>query len=524
MALIGQSDTEKTDYILARNQILPRFRHRICERLNITPFEHQAAWWAASDGLILTPHEARDDDPPETYRSIRLPDRSIVKRRVLPRSRPARFIANLTAYKTGKSLGSAIWAAAYAIVQDAKIELVGLEYDTCAPEFEYLIEILLSDRGLGLKARSVQNRPRDGKMWIDLDNGVQYIARSWERKDAMKGKERDAYIMCEAYQLPGIEVFTSNKQNLDARRGSAIFPTTPDRPWVIALHELGHDANEPDWDCFCNVPRSANPYTFDPEAAQRDKKTMTRERYQIHYGGQIGEFVGSVFGYQRGQREFNPKTHPHLWRNPEKPAAIANLRVPPSWEILAATDSGTFYGSLFVGFDEYGDAFVLDEYCNYRYIVGEIEILDSVSIPQWARRTAAAARRFGIRPVLWSDRQNQMKHELRRYGLTIRSVENIRETRTEVAREYFQKGQIWLAPWLRVLPIEIEKAQWPEGFDRNRIERSRRNDHLLDALEHTLVQRPIGQIPAVREKPYRRFIDDLLANRPQQRSGDPHGL
>jgi len=291
MALIGQSDTEKTDYILARNQILPRFRHRICERLNITPFEHQAAWWAASDGLILTPHEARDDDPPETYRSIRLPDRSIVKRRVLPRSRPARFIANLTAYKTGKSLGSAIWAAAYAIVQDAKIELVGLEYDTCAPEFEYLIEILLSDRGLGLKARSVQNRPRDGKMWIDLDNGVQYIARSWERKDAMKGKERDAYIMCEAYQLPGIEVFTSNKQNLDARRGSAIFPTTPDRPWVIALHELGHDANEPDWDCFCNVPRSANPYTFDPEAAQRDKKTMTRERYQIHYGGQIGEFV-----------------------------------------------------------------------------------------------------------------------------------------------------------------------------------------------------------------------------------------
>jgi len=340
----------------------------------------------------------------------------------------------------------------------------------------------------------------------------------------MKGKERDAYIFSEAYMLPGLEVLTSNKQNLDARRGYAIFPTTPDRPWIVEVHKLGHDPTEPDWECFCGVPRSVNPYTYDPDAAQRDRRTMTKEKYQIHYGGMIGEYVGSVFGYQKGQNVFTTATHPHLWKNPELPATISNLKIPPTWEVLGATDSGTFYTALLVGFDEYGQAFVLEELANYRYIVGELEILDDVTIPTWARRVVGATRRYHASKYLWTDRQNQMKRELRRYGLFLRSVRDNRETRTEITREYFRKKRIFLAPWLQNLPIELEQAQWPEGFDRNRVERRRRNDHGLDCLEHILLQRPVGYRPEHRLQ-YRRFIDDELGrmrkNRPQ---GDPHGL
>jgi len=782
MAMISGPVAEKADYILARNRILPDFRQRICEKIGITPFAHQAAWWAASDGLILTDQIAPDDAPPDTYRLIRLPDKSIVKRIVQPApSGRARFIADLTAYKTGKSLGSAIWAAAFAIVPGAKIEFVGIEYDACSAEFEFLIEILLSQRGFNLKARSVQNRPRDGKMWIDLDNDVQYIARSWERKDTMKGKERDAYIFClpgdapiwmgdytqkalkdvcvgdqvigwrkrhrseqtkttrgvrtsdklvksrvlattkqrgrliriemasgrvlystlnhrwlvsgtvhngeqagyeyrradklhigqrlafvvddqgtcpaplketaawlggmydgegsvdaiaqslthnadlvveiekafdalgfktsrlgpnanggvcvrylgglassvkfatwvpsrrfrskyadrmilkgrfrrldeivglklldgehdvyclttetenfiaygycshnsEAYQLPGLEVFTNNKQNLDARRGYAVFPTTPDRPWITTLHELGHDPSEPDWTCFCGVPRSVNPYAYDADGAERDRRTMTKERYQIHYGGMIGEYVGSVFGYQKGHATFTTTTHPHLWKNPRESATIDNLKIPPTWEVIGSTDSGTFYTSLLVGFDEYGFAYVLEEFANYRYVVGEIEILDEISIPVWARRTASALKRYGASKTLWTDRQNQMKRELRRYGLQLRSVRADRATRTEIAREYFRKNRIFLAPWLQLLPTELEQAQWPEGFDRNRVERRRRNDHSLDCLEHILTQRPVGYVPEHRPQ-FSRFIDEeLLRMRQQQPRTDPHGL
>src|SRR3990167_11379644 len=97
---------------------------------------------------------------------------------------------------------------------------------------------------MGLKADSLQNRPRDGKMWMDLANGCRFEARSWERKDTLKGKEIDLYLYCEAYQLPGLECFTDFSQNLRARDGYAVFATTPDRPWVKELHDRSHSGEE----------------------------------------------------------------------------------------------------------------------------------------------------------------------------------------------------------------------------------------------------------------------------------------
>ena len=297
-----------------RDEVITAFRHRICQTCGIAPWRHQAEWWAASDGARLLEVEAADGmevQVPTHGQEWETKTYALAPR---PSGR-ARVLADLGAFKVGKSFGAGVWASAFAAVPNGRVQLIGLEYDICVPEFEYICETLLSDRGMGLKYASLQNRPRDGRMWLDFPNGARFEARSWERKDTLKGKEIDCYIYCEAYMLPGLECYTSFSQNLRARNGYAVFATTPDRQWVKELHEAAHSGKPEfhNWHCTCNVHASANPHTFDANVMERDKSLMTREKYQIHYLGQLGDFVGQVFEFQRGQRVFTTTSHPNLW-------------------------------------------------------------------------------------------------------------------------------------------------------------------------------------------------------------------
>jgi hypothetical protein len=482
-----------------RDDLMTLFRERVCEKMGVAPFLHQRQVWAASDGLELT----GDEDP--TGAPIRLEDGSVI--RAATRTRKdgrARFLADLGAFKIGKSYGAALWAAGFAAVPGAVISLVGLEYDICAPEFSYICEFLLSDRGMGLKADSLQNRPRDGKMWLDLPNGVRYEARSWERKDTLKGKENDAYLYCEAYQLPGIECFTGFSQNLRARNGYAYFATTPDRPWVQDLHRLGANHGgadaDPEWHCTCGVPADANPYTFDAKAKVRDAKLMTKEKFDIHYNGKLGDFVGRVFNYSPGAMVFNKSTHPNLFK-PFLDGQEA-LQLPAHWEIIGAVDTGTFYTALLVAFNEDGHAFVLEEFPNYRYVAGSPERDEQLSIPRWAGIVGAATKRVNARPNFWADQNSQFKGELRNYNMHLLPARVPVETRTEITREYFEHGRIFLAPWLKVLPFELENAAWPEESSASgKFARVKDRDHTLDCLEHVLARRPFGRLqPSLMKK------------------------
>jgi len=485
---------------LQRDQIITLFRERVCETLGVAPFLHQRQVWAASDGLVLTGAEDPDG------LSVRLEDGSTCK--VGFTSRPqgrARFLADLGAFKIGKSYGAALWASGFAAVPGALISLVGLEYDICAPEFGYLAEFLLSERGMNLKYDSFQNRPRDGKMWLDLKNGCRYEARSWERKDSLKGKENDAYVYCEAYQLPGIECFTSFSQNLRARRGYAYFATTPDRPWIGQLHELGHGA-DPEWHCTCSVPADANPFTFDAQAKTRDAKLMTKEKYAIHYEGKLGDFVGRVFAYSRGDALFSDQTHRALfrrgdWSNRNQLPTADDLSLPDGWTLVGGADTGTYYSALLVAFDPEGDAYVLEEFPNYRYIAGAAERDESLTIPQWARHVVDRCNRLGGRAVFWADPNSQFKGEFRNYGVTLLPAKVPVEARTEITREYFEHKRIHLAPWLEVLPFELENAAWPEEASASgKFARVKDRDHTLDPLEHVLARRPIGRVPAYAQR------------------------
>lgn len=469
-----------------RNQIASLFREQICLKMGTAPWLHQRQVWAAADGLELTGKLEGEAgaDPGSPYQPIRLElDGFPIVRaecKVRPAG-PARFLLDLGAFKVGKSWGAGMFASGFGAIPGAVINLVGLEYSIVEPEFNYIIENLLSDRGMGLKFSELVNRPKDGKMVLVLKNGCRFEARSWERREALKGKEIDLYIYCEAYQLPGVECFTSFSQNLRARRGLAYFATTPDRPWIGALHELGH-GEDPEWSCVCGIGAEANPLTFDQKSKDRDRKLMTREKFQIHYEGKLGEFVGRVYNYQRGQLQFDPRS------------ILPNGRLPDGWKLEIGSDTGTFYTALMVAFDPEGTAWVLEEFPNYRYIASEPEREEAITIPGWAQQVLRAIVKVGGRPYLWADQNSQFKQELKQYGLFMLGNKVPLETRTEISREYFQHGKIRLANHLVVLPYELENAQWPEEASLSgKFARLKVNDHTLDCLEHVLSRRPFGR-------------------------------
>lgn len=297
-----------------RHTLVSQFRRAVYQRYDFTPFPHQAEWQLAGDGWTLTDLPASAGKPSI---EVQLPDKSRVRRLVVPRvGGAARVLADLAAYKAGKSYSMGAHAAGYAAVPDAKVEFIGLEYGTSEPEFSYLVEFLCSEKGMNMKYSSFQNDKRGGRMRLKLTTGANFEVRSWTQKESLKGSRIDAYYYTECYQLPGIECYTTVKQNLRQRDGVAVFGTTPDRPWVAILHDMGH-GREPLWHCTCGVHGRNNPHTYDAHSETLDDPAkgglMTKERYAIAWEGKLGSYVGSVFDYQRGQLQFTPATHPDLF-------------------------------------------------------------------------------------------------------------------------------------------------------------------------------------------------------------------
>ena len=476
-----------------RDRLMTEFRGFLCRQMGFVPFVHQAAWWATTDGYELTDVSVPEGTPHAVY--ARSPDGTCDWFAQTPRVQGrARVVAELVAYKSGKSAGAGLWAAAFGSVPHARVYLVGNEYDMCAPEFEYLLEALCSERGLNQTPPSLQNRPKDGRLWLELENGARFEARSWERAESLKGKEVDAYIYCEAYQLPGIECYTSVSQNLRVRKGYAVFPTTPDRPWVGVFHEHGHDhADFPDWVCKCAIPATVNPYSFDQTAMDRDRTLLTREKFSIAYFGKLGDFVGRVYNYQRGDRQITVETHPALCA--ADPVTRESLRPDPEWTVVLGADTGTYCAAVVMAVSPAGQAFVLDEVTNYRYVAHTPELDPSGSILRWVREVQAMARRWKTRPVAWVDANSQFKAECAHHGLHLMANHRGREVRTEAARQYFQHEQIWMAPWLQILPYELEHAQWPEKTSSaGKYERLKDSDHALDCIEHILSRHPRGRV------------------------------
>ncbi len=209
----------------------------------------------------------------------------------------------------------------------------------------------------------------------------------------------------------------------------------------------------------------------------------------------------------------------------------ADLRRPigPSWKFTMAGDTGTYMSALFVLFPpETLDAFVVEEFPNYRYVGGAIELLGD-SVPEWARRvrSAAAAYTPGITRLKgWCDENSQFKEELKHYNIHLRGNSRKLELRVEIAREYFQNHRVWLAPWLSILPWELEHATWPDDTNSaGRFERVKESDHTLDCLEHILSRRPRAK--HLQAAPRQSFVQREIARHANWRAlmapaGDTH--
>ena len=246
---------------------------------------------------------------------------------------------------------------------------------------------------------------------------------------------------------------------------------------------------------------------------------MTKEKYNIAYLGQIGTYVGRVFAYQRGQRVFDTVTHPKLWYRADKAPTAENLRVPSNWTVMLGVDTGTYMAAVVIAFDEDGQAFILDELTNYRYVHSIIELDPDMSLAAWTTELKRRAALWGARQVAWADANSQFKSEMwnnHRFQLLGNTVG--KEKRTESAREYFQGGKIHFAPWLRMLPYEVENALWPDGAtSAGKFERVKHNDHLLDGLEHVCSRRPRGK-----HTPPPPAAKDTWRKPAARRGGDAH--
>ena len=204
--------------------------------------------------------------------------------------------------------------------------------------------------------------------------------------------------------------------------------------------------------------------------------------------------------------------------------------LPDDWDLVVGADTGTYMSAVFVAIPP-GDspaAVAIAEFPNYRYVATAIELL-GLSTPEWARQVYRAFRYFRPRTErckAWADPNTQFRAELAHYGLDLRPNFRGPELRVEIAREYMQAHdpeRVSLAPWLSVLPYEIEHAKWPEDTtSAGKFTRLKHHDHTLDCFEHALSRRPRGKT-ILRERK-QSFLDKMLQQygRPRESQGDPH--
>lgn len=293
------------------------FRRKVFDKMEIVPLVHQAEWILAGEGWTLVDVAPQKGQPSCL---VQLNDESIEPRLIVPRAGgAAHALVDLGSFKIGKSFSTAMWLCGYAALPDGAADLVGLQYDTSEPEFNYLCEFLLSEKGMNLPTTTFRNNKKDGHMFFTLENGAHFEVKSYlssRKTDSMKGKTRDCYAFCEAFQLPGLQVYSHISQNLRQRDGHATFATTPDRAWVKELHDKGH-GRASYWHCTCDVDASANPHTFDQAARDRDDPDkgglMTRERYAIAWCGKVNRQIGSVYDFEKDAQMFNPLNFPMVW-------------------------------------------------------------------------------------------------------------------------------------------------------------------------------------------------------------------
>jgi len=341
-----------------------------------------------------------------------------------------------------------------------------------------------------------------GQLRMVLSNAATYECRTWESADSLKGEEIDWYSWSEYYQFPGMQCVMELNQNLERRKGQNWLPTTPDRPHIeeLVARSESEDPRYKGFACIHGIKRKENPYAFNFDKMVTELADRTKEKWLIHWEGCVGEYVGSVYDYLRGQRVFTAYSHPQLFVKPDDETALLdtdgnvrtiseNLRVPINWIRVLGFDGGTHRGFIPMVFDEDGNVFFLAEFGNYRYVSGIIDKYDDRDFPSVAGEARDFCDRLKGNWHAVTDPNSQWKTDCAMVGINVNIGsyvgEKTPEVRTDRCIEYFQHDRAYFAPWLSMLPFEFERARYPDKpTSAGRLSRISENDHFLDCAEH----------------------------------------
>ena len=198
-----------------------------------------------------------------------------------------------------------------------------------------------------------------------------------------------------------------------------------------------------------------------------------------------------------------------------------DLQIPNDWEIVAGADTGTYMSGLAVAIPPIDEPplYILEEFPNYKYVGGQLELL-GMTVREWIKLFGDRLRHYSHSDTVfaWVDRNTTFVSEI---GEGLGFARNFvhQELRTEITREYFAQNRIRMAPWLTVLPYELEYAEWPDAnTTAKRFVRKLVKDHTLVCLEHICSQRPIAT--GVQPSESKRLLDKLLAEGRRQ-NADP---
>ena len=202
-----------------------------------------------------------------------------------------------------------------------------------------------------------------------------------------------------------------------------------------------------------------------------------------------------------------------------------DLVIPEDWDVLAGADTGTYMSGVIAAIPPIDEPpiYFLEEFPNYHYVGGQIELL-GITVREWIQTFGARLKHLSQSETTfaWVDRNTTFISEIGE-GLAFERNFVHQELRTEILREYFQQGRVFMAPWLQILPYELEHASWPDpGTVRaGRYIRKLTKDHTLSSAEHLASRRPISSHQKGQSKP--RFLDQYLQQHGQrQQRTDPH--
>lgn len=567
-----------------RDQLASHFRFSLMSRAEIVPWFHQAqvlayldqidlareASFSATDipqygntpklrvqiehrtyWLIATPvfkpvtfmkYGEKTEEPFPTYYESGEPILALEYHEVKPSDRPRpRVLTSSGSFKQGKSVLGGIITASFAICPNLRWDFWGMEYENAEPELDSTYELLLGEGGPAQKRTKINNSnelfgwtrykcdPKMGRMYLELSNGARFgghsVRRATETKsDPLKGKERDGYTLGEVFLFPSVQTIMGYNQNLARRNGYWIMPSTPDRPIMDDINKRADPKNEehPRWLGVQNVHRRENPYGFVAEDYFEELGIFSKQKFTVYWEGKTGRWIGAVYP---PVQYFDTTTHPFLWDDPKGLPTIENFK-PPGWfKRVAGADTGTLFSGVSALTDDSANIFFIGEFGNYRYISGEIEKEDEITVASLCSEFKSFNNSIGGVWIYYTDPNSQWKDEWRRHGIPLRSGRRLPERRCEVARGFAQNELLWFAPWLREseLVFEYEYAKYPDLSSTKREKRVDGNDHKLDALEHICAMHPRANKPVDDERlnPVMRMLQRKKKEWPQDGDGDP---